>query len=110
MCKLRWWRRFVGLSGSSGIGLVLKKKKLINSHVDLVIYACVFIRYWAGLHGEDDRAVLQAGADTLQQNALADAAAMDVAPVPFLGLPAIPGGHAHEAPELERGREKRRRT
>ena len=86
------------------------EKKLINSPVDLVIYACVFIRYWAGLHGEEDRAVLQAGADTLQQNALADAVTMDVAPVPFLGLPAIPGGHTHEAPELERGREKRRRT
>jgi hypothetical protein len=39
--------------------------KLINSPVELISYSTVFMKYWAGLHGEKDDADLQAGADGL---------------------------------------------
>jgi hypothetical protein len=48
--------------------------------VDLICYSCVFIKYWAGLHLNEEQGVLGSGAEILQRNALDDAAA-----VPFLG-------------------------
>jgi hypothetical protein len=39
--------------------------KLINNLVELISYSTVFMKHWAGLHGEKDADDLQAGADGL---------------------------------------------
>jgi hypothetical protein len=46
--------------------------------VELISYSTVFMKYWAGLHGEKDAADLQAGADGLLRLASA-ATSNDVA-------------------------------
>jgi hypothetical protein len=38
---------------------------LISSHVELISYSTVFMKYWAGLHDEGDADDLRAGADGL---------------------------------------------
>jgi hypothetical protein len=60
-------------------------KKMINSHVDLILYECVFIKYWAGLHSITEQEMLCAGADILQRNALGDVAAVHQVPPRLLG-------------------------
>ena len=39
--------------------------RLIRSPIELIIYSCVFMKYWAGLHDSNDREALRAGADML---------------------------------------------
>ena len=39
--------------------------KLINSPVELIHYAGVFMKYWAGLHNSVDQEALRAGAEAL---------------------------------------------
>jgi hypothetical protein len=39
--------------------------KLINNPVELISCSTIFMKYWAGLHGEKDAGDLQAGADGL---------------------------------------------
>jgi hypothetical protein len=49
------------------------RKKLIKSPAEIICYACSFLRYWAGLQKENDKAVIPEaeGAHTLQATALA---------------------------------------
>ena len=51
------------------------------------MFACVFIKYWEGLHNEEEREALRSGAEVVQRNALSEAEDMDTAPIPLLGLP-----------------------
>jgi len=44
------------------------EKKLINSSVELICFACVFLNYWEGLHSEAERDIIRAGASTFQEN------------------------------------------
>jgi hypothetical protein len=41
------------------------EKKLISSPFELISYAAVFMKYWAGSHGDQDASDLRAGADGL---------------------------------------------
>jgi hypothetical protein len=41
------------------------ENKLISSPAELINYAVVFMKYWSGLHGEQDALELRAGADSL---------------------------------------------
>jgi hypothetical protein len=41
------------------------ENKLISSPAELINYAVVFMKYWSGLHGEQDALELRAGADGL---------------------------------------------
>jgi hypothetical protein len=45
--------------------------KLISSPMGLICYMCAFLRYWAGLQGENDREMLMEGASRLQRGAMA---------------------------------------
>ena len=49
--------------------------KLISSPVEIVCYMCVFMRHWAGLQKEEEKKLLEEGADRLQQVALSAYAA-----------------------------------
>jgi hypothetical protein len=44
--------------------------KMIQSPVELICFAVVFMKYWAGLHVQADGDALRHGADTIQQTAL----------------------------------------
>jgi hypothetical protein len=47
------------------------EQKLIKSPAEIICYACFFLRYWAGLQKERDKAIILEGAKTLQETALA---------------------------------------
>lgn len=44
--------------------------KLVRSPAEFVCYACSFMRYWAGLYSDEDRVMLEEGADALQREVL----------------------------------------
>jgi hypothetical protein len=46
------------------------EKKLIRSSAEIICYACLFLRYWAGLKKEEDTKIILAGAGILQEKAL----------------------------------------
>ena len=62
-----------------------EKKKLIKTHVELICYACVFIKLWAGLHEEEEKKALHMGADELKGDAMDEATATRRSYVPLLG-------------------------
>jgi hypothetical protein len=45
--------------------------KLIKSHIDLICYFVVFIKYWAALNNDADQVALRAGAESLATVAMA---------------------------------------
>ena len=44
--------------------------KLIKSPIELISYACVFMKHWAGINNEQDRGALRMGADSFMVTAM----------------------------------------
>jgi hypothetical protein len=65
MFKLQGWQQFAGPFGSYGIERVLKAK-IIQNPTELICFAVVFMKYWAGLNMQADGDALWQGADALQ--------------------------------------------
>ena len=47
------------------------EKKLIKNPVEIICSACLFLKYWAGLQNELDKADCIRGAEMIQETALA---------------------------------------
>jgi hypothetical protein len=62
--------------------------KLIQTPVELICFAVVFMKYWAGLNVQADGDALRHGADTIQQTALSSVRSNRPARLRIEGSPA----------------------
>jgi hypothetical protein len=63
------WRRFAGQFGNPATTFALKKKK-IRSPIEIICLASSIINYWAGLQKDEDKGILEEGAEALKNAAL----------------------------------------
>jgi len=59
---LQW---FAGLFGNAEIGLVLTKKNDKKKPAEIILHACAFMNYWAGLYNAELQGMLEDGVKVL---------------------------------------------